>query len=384
MPAKQGKDGRWRYRFAKNGRRYSGSAPKGGNTKRVAVRMESEHIDRVSLNAYEGKMPTVKEFAKRFLEYQKARTKPLTQKQQTATINNHIVPAVGNDRVDVLNKEKVDGLITKWGAKAAPKTINARLGTLRRMLVLAKDWKLIAEVPKVEFVKVAEGKPRWLTDAEIAELIRAAEPQWQSMIFVGVRSGLRVGELRGLQWGDIDFTRGVINVNRTDPGQRTMEATTPKSNRFRPVPMTTDTKQLLAAMRPKDAKSHHWIWPALLRRSGETRSRTRSEKGCWHAIERAAKKAGFEGVAWHTLRHTYASHLVMRGVPIRNVQAWLGHASVKETEKYAHLYPNHGYADASLLDTPLATPDPIGQGATKALPEGGPERNNSAELPTED
>ncbi len=383
MPTYQDGDGRWRYRFAKNGRRYSGSAPKGGNTKRVAVRMESEHIDRVSLNSYEGKMPTVKDFAKRFLEYQSARTKPLTQKQQTATVNRHIVPAVGGERVDMFNKEKIDHLITRWGANSKPKTVNTRLGTLRRMLVLAKDWKLITEVPKVEFVKVAEATPRWLTDAEVTELIKAAEPRWQTMLFVGVRSGLRIGELRGLQWGDVDFARRVINVNRTDPGRRTMEATAPKSNRFRPVPMTNETHQLLEAMRPMDAKSAHWIWPALLKRSGETRSRARSEKGCWHAVERAARKAGMTGVAWHTLRHTYASHLVMRGVPIRNVQKWLGHASVKETEKYAHLYPDHGYADASLLDTPLATPDPISQRGAKGLPAGRPERNNVIELPDE-
>lgn len=68
----------------------------------------------------------------------------------------------------------------------------------------------------------------------------------------------------------------------------------------------------------------------------------------------------------------------MRGVPIRNVQSWLGHASVTETEKYAHLYPDHGYADASLLDAPM-----LSQPATKALPGGGRERNNIVELPDE-
>jgi integrase len=118
-------------------------------------------------------------------------------------------------------------------------------------------------------------------------------------------------------------------------------------------------------MRPGGAKGVDWVWPALLRRQGETRRRARSEKGCWHAVERAAKKAGLTDVAWHTLRHTYASHLVMRGVPIRLVQKWLGHASVKETEKYAHLYPDHGHAEASILDVPLAT---ISQRAAKTLP----------------
>ena len=383
MPAYKDADGRWRYRFAKNGRRYSGSAPKGGNTKRVAERLEAEHIERVSVRAYDGKMPTVKDFAKRFLDHQAARTKPLTRVQQSATINQHVIPALGGVRVDELDKEKIDLLVAKWAADSKPKTINTRLGTLRRMLVIACDWNLIGRVPKIDFVKVSEEIPRWLTDAEITALVEAAEPQWRSMIFVGVRTGLRVGELRGLQWGDIDFAGGAIMVSRTDPGRRTMDATAPKSNRYRKVPLTPDTAAVLEAMKPKGAKASAWIWPALLKRGGEIRDRVRSEKGCWHGVRAAADKAGLVDVAWHTLRHTYASHLVMRGVPIRQVQAWLGHASVKETEKYAHLYPDHGFADAGLLDSPILTPDRLRQRATKGELEPGPERSDYLELPSD-
>lgn len=131
--------------------------------------------------------------------------------------------------------------------------------------------------------------------------------------------------------GPVLTVSGVVNVNRTDPGRRTMDATAPKSNRFRTVPLTADTVALLAEMRPKDAKGTAWVWPALLRRGGETRARARSEKGCWHGIERAARKAGLADVAWHTLRHTYASHLVMRGVPIRTIQKWLGRPTILPT-----------------------------------------------------
>jgi integrase len=56
---------------------------------------------------------------------------------------------------------------------------------------------------------------------------------------------------------------------------------------------------------------------------------------------------------------------VMRGIPIRLIQKWLGHASIKETEKYAHLYPEHGHEAASLLDVPLAR-----QTGAKTLPPG--------------
>lgn len=383
MPAYKGKDLRWRYRFFKNGRRYSGSAPKGGNTKRVAELLEREHIDRVAVRAYDGKMPTMRELGERFIKHQAARVKPLTLVQQKATIEKHLNPAVGSMRADLFGKEQIDALVTKWGAgKSKPKTINTRLGAIRRMLVLAVGWRIISEVPKIEFIKLGSTKPRFLTDAEVQSLLDHAEPQWRLMIFVGVRTGLRIGELRGLQWGDIDFTKRVLNVNRTDPGRRTMGATLPKSNRYREVPLTNDTHAALLAVRPDGAKATDWLWPALLKRGGEERARCRSEKGCWHGVKRAAELAGLTDVAWHTLRHTYASHLVMRGVPIRHIQSWLGHASVKETEKYSHLTPGAGHDAVSLLDTPLA-PDQYRQGAGNWLPPGPPERSNSGELPDE-
>lgn len=307
-------------------------------------------------------MPTVREFGAQFLDYQASRTKPLTQAQQKAAINHHVVPVLGRLRLDQVRTQHIDGLVTAWRENSEAKTVNTRLGTVRRMLSLAVEWEILPRVPKVNFLKLSKDDPRFLTDDEMVALVSNAEPHWQSMILVGLRSGLRIGELRGLQWGDIDYTRGVIHVRRTDPGRRTMGATKPKGNRDRTVPLTGDARAALMSL--PQGKGSEWVWPALLKRGGEKRSRARSEKGCWHAIERAAKKARVDAT-WHTLRHTYASHLVMRGVPIRTVQKWLGHASVKETEKYAHLYPDHGHAEANLLDVPL-----LRQKAAKELPPG--------------
>jgi integrase len=318
-------------------------------------------------------MPTVREFAAQFLDHQASRTKPLTHIQQRATINTLLVPALGKLRVDQIARQHIDGLATAWAAAGnAPKTINTRLGTIRRLLSLAVEWEIIPRVPRIEFLRLGKEAPRWLADEEMTRLLDAAEPRWRSMMLVGLRTGLRIGELRGLQWGDVDLERRTLHVRRTDPGRRALDATPPKGNRDRTVPLTVESAAALAAMRPAKARADDWVWPALLKRGTETRSRARSEKGCWHALNRAARAAKLADVGWHTLRHTYASHLVMRGIPIRLVQAWLGHASVKETEKYAHLYPDHGHDAASLLDTPLAC-----QTGAKALPAGDDKASNS-------
>lgn len=388
MPAYKDGDGRWRYRFSYNGERYSGSTPKAHNTKKAAEKIEREQLERLIARQYLGKMPTIEEFAERFLEHQKPRVKPLTFVQQNATIRQHVIPAWRKDRLDAVSKEMIDTLVSLWanGTKAVkpskPKTINTRLGTVRRMFSLAVDWRIISRVPEIEFVRVSESTPRWLTDAEAFALYEAVEEHWKAMIMVALRTGLRIGELRGLQWNDVDLVRRVIQVRRTDPGRRTIDATSPKGKRERTVPLSNDAVVALESVRPDKPNGSAFVWPALLKRGGEIRSRCRSEKGCWHAIDRAAKKVGLSDVGWHTLRHTYASHLVMRGVPIRTIQKWLGHASVKETEKYSHLAPDYGYDAANLLDTAL-TPDRLRQPATKHLPEGARERNDNVELPSE-
>jgi integrase len=383
VSAYRGSDGRWRYRFSYRGKRYSGSTPKGHNTKKAAERIEREYLERLIARQYLGKMPTVREFAARFLEHQQARTKPLTYNQQKATIEQHVLPRLGSSRVDDIHREEIDSLVTQWSANSKPKTINTRLGTLRRMLSLAVEWGLIPRVPRIEMRKLAKDTPRFLSDAECTELVAAAEPQWATMIVVGLRTGLRIGELRGLQWGDVDLVRRAIQVRRTDPGRRTMDATSPKGNRERTVPLTNDAIAALESVLPAKPVASDWVWPALLRRQGETRRRARSEKGCWHAIDRAATKAGLLDVGWHTLRHTYASHLVMRGVPIRLIQKWLGHASIKETEKYSHLAPEFGAEAINMLDLPLTPESPCQTGA-KALPDPSRERKKNAPLPVED
>lgn len=373
MPAYKDDDGRWRYRFAFRGKRYSGSTARGHNTKAAADTLERQHIEKLETRSFTGTMPTVEQFAPQFLDYQKSNAKPLTYKNNETIVRVNILPHIGKLPIDEVDKQAMAKLVMTWRETAAIRTCNSRLGILQRMLALAVEWEILPAVPKVKQLKTPSDLPRFLTDAEQLLLLEAAGWQWRVMALVALRTGLRIGELRGLQWGDVDFDKGAISVRRTDPGIAGEEPTSPKGGRSRVVPITDEALTALERWRhmSDNTKPGDWVWP-----SEWDAARTRSEGNCASAMGRIAERAKLQDVTWHTLRHTYASQLVMRGVPMRAIQDLLGHATIKMTEKYAHLAP--GFANRTMvavLDYPIAPsslpllPEPESQPGAKDDPE---------------
>jgi len=373
VPAYKGKAGRWRYRFSFGGKRYGGSTPKGANTKKTAEHLEREHIDKIKERRYAGEMPTLTQFAAQFLDYQKAHTGALTQKVQERALRKHTLPRFGSMKLDDFGAVHVDELVTAWRKGAAPRTCNQRLDTLGRMLAVAVEWELITKAPRIRKVRVPEDTPRFLTFDEAGKLLDSAPPDWRPMILIALRTGLRIGELRGLQWGDVDVRRRVIQVRRTNPGRNNLKSTSPKGKRERTIPLTEEAIEALEALRSAavDTGSTDYIWPGKRSRSRMDPARPRSENACLKWIHAIANKAGIQGkgddaIAWHTLRHTYASWLVLRGVSLRVVQDLLGHASIRQTERYSHLAPNVTHHNAvAALDFAIVT-----EAKSLALPTG--------------
>lgn len=377
MPVYKDTDGRWRYRFTLRGDRYGGTTPKGANTKKAAELLERQAIDKVMARRFTGVMPTVAEFVDQFLEHQRAHVKPLTVELNETQLTMHVVPHVGRMKLDAIGRRDLDGLVALWSKDAAPTTVKSRLGTMMRMLGLAVEWEILVAAPKARALKIAPVTPRFLTEAEATELLAASRyvrddaNDWHSMILVGLRTGLRVGELRGLQWADVSLRVvenehgkpvdvGAVHVRRTDAGRAAHAPTSPKSNSTRIVPLTPDAVRCLRARLESERKRlgdrwspGTWVWPSPI-----DHTRTVSTVTCQSSMERYTRRAKLVDVSWHTLRHTFASWLVMRGVPLRAVQELLGHHDMKMTMRYAHLSPGFAHAAAvASLDFPLMSPD---------------------------
>ena len=192
--------------------------------------------------------------------------------------------------------------------------VNRPLALLRHLLRLAhEEWEAIENVPRIRLEKEPQGRLRWLTQEEITRLLDAAaksrNKELRAAVIAALNTGLRLGELLGLTWERVDLSRGVIRLELT------------KSGRRREVPLNAESYDALVTLAPKV--------------SGRV-FRTKSVR---KAYENAVANGKLDDVNFHTLRHTFASWAVMRGVSLKELQELLGHSSLAMTMRYAHLAP---------------------------------------------
>ena len=165
-------------------------------------------------------------------------------------------------------------------------------------------------------IKEPQGRVRWLTRDEAARLLAASAPALADYLTLALYTGMRTQELMGLEWSRVDLARRTVRL----------EAVHTKTERRRTIPL--HPAALAALARCKDRHPDH---PLVM--GGVKNYRT--------AFATACRRAGIADFHPHDLRHTCASWLVMAGVPLYEVRDILGHASIQQTERYAHLAPEN-------------------------------------------
>jgi integrase len=285
--------------------------------------------------------PNLSEFSVDFMtKYAEVENKPSEVRSKRTVFDNHLIPFFGRMRVDEIRVKDIDAFrAAKLTSGLKPKTINNMLTILRRCLHVAVAWEVIEYAPAVKWLKVPEAEFDFLDFDEAQRLVEAGkvEPEWGAMILTALRTGLRIGELRALRWQDVDLVAGVLTVRRSASKD---DVGTPKSGRKRSIELG---REISAAL-----KKHRHLRGELVFCHPTGRMLTENE--CKHPIRRACTRAGLRQIGWHSLRHTFASHLVMRGAPLKAVQELLGHADIRMTMRYSHLSPDVKRDAVALLD----------------------------------
>ena len=258
---------------------------------------------------------TFDEYGKKYMEYAKTNKRSWLRDEQML---KPLEEFFGKEReLADLGAIDVEAYKVQRRVKVSGATVNRELALLKRMFNLAIDWEMFQgrnPVCKVKFFKELNLGSRVLSQKEEEKLLENAAPFLQDLIVFGLNTGLRVGEIFSLRWSNVDMEKNILNVFAH------------KTWKTRAVPLNTKTRAVIEA----------WA----LHRKNELVFYNTSTGGSFVDLSAgfglACRKAGISGVSWHTLRHTFASRLIERGVDIVTVQQLLGHSTVTVTMRYAH------------------------------------------------
>lgn len=276
-----------------------------------------------------------------FKAYALANNSPAEVLRKKKALEYHLLPAFGALYLRDIGVREIDAYKALKLLSLKPKTVANHLSVLRRALSLAKEYGEIDSVPVVRMPKTPHQKFDFLTFEEAERFIRAASPRWRAMVTIAISTGLRIGELRALRWDDVDLERGSITVRHNATVEQKVKA--PKNDKFREVPLSDGARAVLRSHR-------HLRGPLVFCKEDGSMFQ---EYECKPGVKTTSKHANIGRIVyWHVLRHTFASHLAMRGVPMRTLQELLGHSSLAMTQRYAHLAPNVPREAVRLLDLP--------------------------------
>jgi integrase len=289
-------------------------------------------------------VPTLEQFAPRFLDgHARAnRQKPSGIAAKSSIIRVHLIPLLGSKKLDVITTERVQGVKHHLRERAA-KTVNNVLTVLNMLLKKAVEWDVIERVPcTIRLLPIPKPSAGFYDFDEYEALVTAArsvDSNGYLIVLLGGEAGLRCGEIIALEWSDVDLDKRQLCIRRSEWRGH---VTVPKGGRLRYVPMTARLADSLRTCR------HLRSGRVVCQQSGVPLTQW-MVRDC---VERAARRARLMTAGVHRLRHTFCSHLAMRGAPARAIQDLAGHQDLTTTQRYMHLSPAAIESAIRLLEQP--------------------------------
>jgi site-specific recombinase XerD len=236
---------------------------------------------------------------------------------------------IGNLPADQLTPARLEETLSRFKQSGlSGSTVNRFHALVSSIFKFAVKAGRLAVNParQVSRYKENDSRVRWLRDVEEAQIRKefvADSHEWE--FDLAMLTGMRRGEQFTLRWKNVDFENKVLTVNGKS-GRRHVTANEGAIAALRKLQKISGDREFVCPENDGSAKRDWRTW-----------------------FEEAVDKAGVRDFHWHDLRHTFASRLVMEGVDLRTVQELLGHKSIVQTMKYAHLAQDHRQAAAEKM-----------------------------------
>lgn len=293
---------------------------------RKSLSNPSGAVSSVTKKTFSKNTLTLSQFKEEYLAY----AKPVKSKKYLDSISysfKYFIEYAGNIPLDRIESRTVDKFInvtftrTQRGAHLYYRTVKAALNK-------AVEWNYLSVNPftKVKFPKLSKTFPVFISEDELLIILANAQYQHLKDIFtVAFYTGLRLGELVSMRWNWIDFLQNQITVKCSEDFQT-------KSKKERIVPMNEKVRSILFR---RFNFSMHSLDDVVFYR---TKGKLLYQEAISKQFKKIVRKSNLsDKIHFHTLRHSFASILVQKGVSLYVVKELLGHEDLATTQIYSHL-----------------------------------------------
>jgi len=305
---------------------------------------------------------TLKTYSEDWLQTMTGSLKASTISFYRSNCTDYIWPLLGTRGVSSLKRRDCRDVIKSLRAKGLRRrTIKGIMATLSTILTQAVDDELLPGNPALrlgKYLKAGDENERSIIDplSEIETTIllavaQARYPEWYPWLLCALRTGLRLGELIALQWGDVDWAGRYLQIQRNVYNGTT---STPKNHQQRRVDMSLQLLEALRGWRSREQARWleagqpfpDWVFPSV---TGTLLDPANVRK----ALNRMLRVADLHERGPHQLRHSFASQLLQKGADLAYVTHQLGHKDANVTlQYYIHYLPSaDGQKAVDRLDT---------------------------------
>lgn len=363
----QRKDGRWGWAVT------VGYLPNGNPQRRQGVaKTQKEATDKAidtltkhktGAHVPSGRDRTVAEYLEEWLDlYVRPHKEPKTVTFYEGMVKNHLVPALGRTGLRKLTSAQIQRMLNekakpftikrKSGAEVesrlSTETLRGILATLRSALTRAYKDGLIAEnmAKRVVLPKTTKKKAQYLSAEQAGKLLRSlGDHPVDRAIVVALHTGLRVGEVTGLAWSDVDFERETLSIrHQLQRINGRLQLKGLKSERsHRTLPLIGTAREAMRAQKGyqvlqrsalgEDFNEHDLVFV-------NPEGRPLDPKYVNNRLKEIMVKAKLPPMSFHKLRHTAATLMLAEGIPLNQVRDQLGHSQISLTANiYGHAVP---------------------------------------------
>lgn len=359
------KDGieRWYYQLwvEKNGKRIriEKIIKHARNREEAVLELEKVHQEYLEGRFNKEERIQFKDLAEKYVNYAEGiNKKSLSSDRSYLYQKNGLVSFFGGMWIHEISSFHIAGYKKLRQNGMVTNTTNLHLSLLRRMLNLAKRWKIklgdeVQNIvnPEEHFDRVPERK-RVLTDEEEEKLFKELSSKLQRIVIIALNTGMRKMEILSLEWKDADLDkREVLIITEKS-----------KTEKERRIPLNDEALKSFQALKVENGSSQY-VFPS-------SNSKTEYMTGIQKPFKLACKKAEIKNLHFHDLRRTFGTRLHYAHVPLYHIMLLLGHSDLKTTQRYLRLKNEEDLKGAvSVLDKPKSSVESVCNGKPMAVSE---------------